>query len=104
MKKIMFAFAILATTAAAIPAAAQSVDQREHRQEQRIRQGERSGQLTPGESRRLQHRERRLHRTEARMRWHNGGALRPQQRQHLRRMEGRDSAAMYRLKHNRRSY
>jgi hypothetical protein len=88
--------------AAALPAAAQPVDQREHRQEQRIQQGERSGALTSGEARRLQHREGRLHRTEARMRHRHGGGLTRHERKRLQRMENRDSRAIHRLKHNHR--
>jgi Ni/Co efflux regulator RcnB len=103
MKKIILAIAAIATVGVAVPAAAQPVDQREHRQEQRIRQGERSGALTDREARRLQHRETRLHRTEARMRWRNGGHLTPQQRHRLHRMENRDSHAIHRLKHNGRT-
>jgi Ni/Co efflux regulator RcnB len=102
MKKIILAIAAIATVGVAVPAAAQPVDQREHRQEQRIRQGERSGALTDREARRLQHRETRLHRTEARMRWRNGGHLTPQQRHRLHRMENRDSRAIHRLRHNHR--
>ena len=89
---------------AALPATAQPINQREYRQEQRIRQGEATGQLTPAEARRLHYLEMRLHRTEARMRWHNGGSLSPWQRRRLQRMADRDSAAIQRLKHNYRSY
>jgi hypothetical protein len=88
----------------AVPATAQSIHQRENRQEQRIRQGERTGQLTPQEAGRLQHREMKLHRTEARMRWRNGGRLNERQRYRLRQMEQRDGHAIRRLKHNGRSY
>lgn len=104
MKRIILALVAAATALSAMPAAAQSVDRREVRQEQRIHQGERSGALTPREARRLQMREARLHRTEARMRWHDGGRLSPRQRHHLQRMENRDSRAIYRLKHNHRRY
>lgn len=104
MRTLMLGCVAVATCAVAVPAAAQSVNQREIRQEQRIRQGERSGQLTPMEARRLHYLEMRLHRTEARMRWRNGGRLSPWQRQRLQRMADRDSAAIRRLKHNERSY
>ena len=100
MKNFVVAVAAILTIASAVPAAAQTVDQREHRQEQRIRQGEASGQLTPAESRRLRFLELRLHRTEARMRWRNGGQLSPSQRRRLQQEENRDSAAINRLKHN----
>jgi hypothetical protein len=100
MKKLILSLATIATLAAAVPAAAQPVDQRVHRQEQRIRQGEATGALTRGEAGRLQHREMRLHRVEARMRYRNGGYLNHHQRVRLARMENHDSRAIYRLKHN----
>lgn len=104
MRKLALGLAAVATTVIAIPATAQSINQREHRQEQRIRRGERTGQLTPAEARRLQFLQMRLRRTEARMRMRNGGRLSPQQRIRLREMERRDNAEIYRLKHNYRRY
>ncbi len=100
MKKLIIAAVGVAALGASAPVLAQSVHQREYQQEQRIRQGEASGQLTPYEARRLQYLEARLHRTEARMRWHNGGRLSPWQRRRLQQMANRDSAEIYRLKHN----
>jgi DNA-binding CsgD family transcriptional regulator len=104
MRKLIMGFGAIAAVAVAVPAVAQPINQREHRQEQRIRQGERSGQLTPAEARRLQYLEARLHRTEARMRWRSGGRLTPRERQRLQAMADRDSAAIKRLKHNYRSF
>ncbi len=99
MKKLILALAAVATVGVAVPAAAQ-VDRREHRQTERIREGVRSGALTPREAARLHHRELLLHRTEARMRWRNGGRLNWHQRHRLNRMENRDNHAIHRLKHN----
>jgi hypothetical protein len=104
MKMTFLALASLATVGTAVPALAQHLDQRQYRQEQRIRQGERDGQLTPAEARRLQYMEMRLHRTEARLRWRNGGHLSWPERRRLQAMERRDSAEIYRLKHNYRTY
>ncbi|HJP68822.1 MAG TPA: hypothetical protein VJ846_07955 [Sphingomicrobium sp.] len=104
MKKSILVLAALATAGAAVPAAAQNIHQRQVRQEQRIRQGERTGQLTPAEARHLQLTEMRLHRTEARLRWRGGGHLTWQERRRLQAMERRDSAEIYRLKHNYRRY
>jgi hypothetical protein len=98
------AAAAIATVTATAPVMAQTVNQREHRQEQRIRQGEATGRLTPQEARRLQFLEARLHRTQAEMRWRNGGHLSRWQRHRLQEMANRDSAAIYRLKHNERSF
>lgn len=100
MKTLILAFAGLATASAAVPASAQDIHQRQYRQEQRIQRGERNGQITPGEARHLQLLEMRLRRTEASLRWRNGGRLNWQERRRLRAMERRDSAEIYRLKHN----
>jgi Ni/Co efflux regulator RcnB len=100
MKTLILAVAAAATVGVAVPAAAQQVDRREHRQTERIREGVRNGALTPREAGRLHYREMRLHRTEARMRWRNGGYLSQHQRHRLNRMENRDSRAIHRLKHN----
>ncbi|HYX47311.1 MAG TPA: hypothetical protein VE820_10890 [Sphingomicrobium sp.] len=104
MKRFVLASATIVILGTSMPAVAQSVHQRERLQEQRIRQGERSGTLTPAEARRLQYLEARLHRTEARMRYANGGRLSPWERRRLQRMANEDSAAIYRLKHNYRTY
>lgn len=103
MRRTIIALTIIGAVAAAAPATAQ-VNRRAMTQEQRIREGERSGQLTPAEARRLQFLEVRLQRTEARMRARNGGYLSPRQRYELLAMERRDSAEIDRLKHNRRVY
>ena len=100
MKTLILGLAAAASVAAALPAAAQTVDQREHLQAERIQQGERSGALTPGEARRLHYREARLHRFEARARFRHGGYLTRHDRRVMNRMENRDSRAIYRLKHN----
>ena len=104
MKKAIFLVSAIAAIGIAAPAAAQNIDQRQSMQHQRIREGERSGELTPAEARRLHYREMRLRRMEARMRARNGGTLTPRERRRLRELERRDSAAIYRLKHNRRAY
>lgn len=104
MKMTIIALASLAAVGAAVPALAQNLNQRQYQQEQRIRQGERNGQLAPAEARRLQYMETRLHQTEARLRWRNGGRLNWQERRRLQAMERRDSAEIYRLKHNYRRY
>jgi hypothetical protein len=104
MRKLIILLGAAAVVGASVPALAQTIHERERTQEQRIRQGERSGELTPVEARRLQFLEMRLHRTEARMRMENGGRLSPWERRRLQEMANRDSAAIYRLKHNNRTY
>ena len=104
MRKMIIGLAAIAVLGTSVSALAQPINQRERMQEHRIRQGERSGQLTPMEARRLHYLEMRLHRTEARMRMENGGRLSPWQRRRLQQMADRDSAAIYQLKHNYRRY
>jgi hypothetical protein len=104
MRNLIILFGAVAVLGASVPAAAQTVNEREHSQEQRIRQGEHSGELNPQEARRLQFLEMRLHRTEARMRMENGGRLSIRERRQLHQMANQDSAAIYRLKHNPRTY
>ena len=102
MKTLILGLAAAASLAAALPVAAQPIDAREHNQTVRIEQGERSGALTRGEAARLDAREARLHRTEARVRFRHGGYLTSHARRVVARMENRDSHAIYRLKHNHR--
>ena len=104
MKNLILVLATVASAGVTVPAAAQQIDQREHRQEQRIRQGERTGQLTPAEARHLQYLEARLHRTEAQLRWRSGGRLTWQERRRLQAMANRDSAEIDRLKHDYRAF
>ena len=101
MNKTILSIAVIAAVGAT-PAVAQSVNRQQVRQEQRIRQGERNGQLTPAEARRLQYLEAQVRRTEARMRWRSGGRLTYRERRRLEAMIRRDNAEIYRLKHNRR--
>ena len=79
------------------------VNRRETRQQARIGQGVRSGQLTRGETRRLERGERRLQHNERRdMAKHNGHLTKKDQRQ-LNRESNRMSRRIYRDKHNART-
>lgn len=100
MRMMILALAATGMVGAAVPAAAQTVNQREMRQQQRISQGVQSGQLSRPEAQRLRYLEMRLRQTQARLRWRHGGRLTMQDRQRLQMMEQRDSRAIYRLKHN----
>ena len=100
MKRFVLGIAGIATLAVAMPAFAQPVEHREVRQQERILQGARSGELTPHEVRHLEHRENRLQRREAIMRARDGGRLTHFDRVRLERRENHDSRAIYRLKHN----
>jgi len=82
------------------PAMAQAViDQRETNQQERIGQGVKSGQLTPGEARRLERGEGRIQRVEGRDLEKNG-KLTPHEKRQLTRMENRESRRIYHAKHN----
>ena len=105
MNRLILGLAGFASLAAAMPAFttaanAQNVGQRESNQQARIRQGVRSGQLTPGETRRLETREGRLNFREDRMRARDDGHLSGRDRVALQRQENRDSRAIYRARHN----
>lgn len=95
---------VLATTFASAATAGVDTPRVAHRhaaQHHRIREGVRNGRLTPGEARRLRHGERRIHRTERRMK--ADGSVSRRDRVRLDRLQDRESRRIYRLKHNRRS-
>jgi len=106
MNRLILGLAAFASIATALPAVsnAQTVNQRQDNQQARIGQGVASGQLTPGETSNLEHREAGIHRTEARMRYRSGGHLTWSQRHRLQHRENRVSHAIYRDKHNGRTY
>ena len=74
------------------------LDQRQINQERRIYQGVHSGQLSPGEFRRLENQQGRIRAAEARMR--ADGHLDRYERARLNRMENRANRDIYRYKHN----
>jgi hypothetical protein len=76
------------------------VGQRERLQQERIAQGVKSGQLTSGETSRLEGRESRINREVHNDRAANGGTLTPAERRQVNRQEDRTSRAIYRKKHN----
>ncbi|QQL49161.1 hypothetical protein [Mucilaginibacter ginkgonis] len=78
------------------------INGRESYQKARIRQGERSGQLTHAEARNLARRENSLQRQK--MIAKSNGYVSPAERAHLQRKENRISRAIYRKKHNYRHY
>lgn len=73
---------------------------RAENQQDRIGQGVRSGQLTPGEASRLEHQEGAMHREAHNMREENGGTLTAQDKAKLNRQQSRESHRIYRAKHN----
>jgi hypothetical protein len=95
---------VLVGGALLIPAAAQtypgSINRREARQQRRIRQGVRSGELTRREARRVERREARIRFNEARAR-RSGGRFTARERWRIQRQLNRSSRAVYRQKHDR---
>ena len=92
--------AALAVLALAAPTLAAEVDRREANQQARISQGIESGQLTPGETARLENKEAGIHRQIRRDRAENGGTLTPAERAQVNREQNHASRDIYRAKHN----
>jgi len=74
------------------------VNRREHRQQRRIQQGVRSGELTPQETRRLERQQAKIRHDEARAK--SDGTVTPQERRRLNRELNRSSRDIYRQKHD----
>ena len=101
--QILFALALV-TTLAGVASAGTATPRINHRrvvQRARIRQGVRSGELTPREARHLRKGERHIARMERRAK--ADGQVTPRERARLNRAENRQSRRIYRLKHNGRS-
>lgn len=80
-----------------------SINHRETRQQRRIRQGIRSGELTAKETYKLEKQQYKLRRTEARYR-RSGNGLTWKERYKLQRQENRTSRSIYRQKHDKQDY
>ncbi|HTZ73117.1 MAG TPA: hypothetical protein VMB47_04290 [Candidatus Aquilonibacter sp.] len=76
------------------------VGQRQKMQQQRIAQGMKSGQLTAGESARLERQQQGINREKAGMREANGGKLSGGDKAQLNRQQNRASGNIYAKKHN----
>ena len=80
----------------------QEIQERKENQQDRIAQGVKSGQLTAGETARLERREAGLNEEIRNDRKANGGTLTPQERRQVNHQENRLSNQIYRGKHNAR--
>lgn len=76
------------------------VNSREGNQQQRITQGVRSGQMTPGETRNVENRDASINREAQRDRAANGGRLTGQERAQINRRQNNVSRSIYNDKHN----
>jgi len=98
--------ATLALTPAAVLAQAPpshpdpTINQRKENQQDRVAQGVKSGQLTAGETARLEHQERGINREERGMRARDNGHLTAQDRRTLHHQQNAESRRIHRAKHN----
>jgi len=93
---------IMVVSALSSVAMAAEVDRRENRQQDRIGQGVQSGQLTPGETARLERQEQRIDNQIKAERAANGGHLTAAERAQVNREQNRESRRIYAAKHNAR--
>ena len=80
----------------------ENIHHRKLNQQARIRQGEKSGQLTRGEARHVEKKERAINKEEREMRAKNGGKLTKQDRKILNHQQNQVSKQIYKNKHNNR--
>jgi hypothetical protein len=99
MKRVALLVTVIAL-GVSLSASAAEVDRRERRQQERIADGVRSGELTPGETARLERKEARIDREIKRDRAANGGTLTPAERRKINRQQNRLSRQIYREKHD----
>lgn len=92
--------ALALTPAAVIAQAPHNINHRKDNQQDRIGQGIHSGQLTAGETGRLEHQEAGINREERGMRAQDHGHLTRQDRRTLHRQQNVESHRIYRDKHN----
>ena len=76
------------------------INQRKENQQDRIGQGVKSGQLTAGETARLEHQEAGINKEERGMRAQDNGHLTKADRKTLHQQQNQESRRIYRDKHN----
>ncbi len=101
--QILMAAALVTTLAGVASADVRTprIDHRRAVQHERIREGVKSGQLTPREARHLRAGQRHIARMERRMK--RDGVVTARERMRIRRAQTRQSRHIYRLKHTGRS-
>jgi hypothetical protein len=77
-----------------------TINQRKENQQDRIAQGVKSGQLTPGETSHLEHQEAGINKEEKGMRAQDNGHLTQQDKKTIRQQQNQESKRIYRDKHN----
>ena len=76
------------------------INQRQRNQQQRIGEGVENGSLTPGETAHLEKQEAAIHHEVKTERKANGGTLTAQERRQVNRQQNRESARIYKQKHD----
>jgi hypothetical protein len=76
------------------------VGQRSENQQDRIAQGVKSGQLTPGETAKLEKQQKTIHKQVAKDRKANGGTLTASEKKQINKEQNQASRNIYRKKHN----
>jgi hypothetical protein len=99
MKNVILAVAAAAVLAVTLPAD-QKIAQRKENQQDRIAQGVKSGQLTAGETARLETKEARVNKEIRTDRAANGGKLTGGEKAQVNRQQNKMSKAIYKDKHN----
>ena len=77
-----------------------SINQRKENQQDRIAQGVKSGQLTPGETAKLEHQEAGVNKEEKGMRAQDNGHLTKADKTLINKQQNQESKRIYRDKHN----
>ncbi len=93
----------LAATAQSTYSERHHIAQRKTTQQGRIAAGVKSGQLTPGETKHLEHQERGINREERGMKAQDNGHLTAQDRHTLAAQQNKESARIWNDKHNGRT-
>ena len=92
-----------ALAASMLSATAQTIAQRKENQQDRIAQGVKSGQLTAGETAKIENQERGINQQVRDDRAANGGKLTTGEKKQINREQNRESRNIYRKKHNART-
>ena len=104
LTNVLLAAALVVAPAAAFAATPHRplhhINQRKVDQQGRIGQGVKSGQLTPGETAKLEHQESGINKEERGMRAEDNGHLTTQDRETLTKQQNVESKRIYRDKHN----
>jgi hypothetical protein len=100
MKKLLIVVALvgLGLCVASAQEATPKVTKRQMRQQERIANGVKSGELTPAETRRLEKQQQKIQRDKEKAK--SDGVVTPQEREKLKREQNRASRNIYRKKHN----